>query len=280
MLFALILASSFGYSIALFLLWRYTTDTSKHTPGTRSSIIILSLIGVIFHSVELTIRIINTSKIPTDFTFTNLTLGQLISAVAVFAALLFILISMVRATLNLGLAILPATILGLLAGYWLNPGPEINAITHPSFQWHLILSMITFGLLSLAFAQSLLIIIQDNQLRHHQTAQKSVSFISLPALQSMEAMLFQLITLGFIILSLTLGFGVYINAEQHGSFFIFNHHIVLTLLTWLGYAILLSGRYFAGWRGRQASIYTVICYSLFLLGYFGARFVRELIINA
>ncbi len=264
------------YLVALVLLWQYTTASDKHTPSARSRIISLSLIGLIAHFVDLYIRVVNQAPIADQ---SSLSLGQSISSVAAFATLLFILLSMVRATLNLGLAILPATILGLLAGRWLNPINESVSIAHPSFEWHIALSIISFALLSLAFAQSILILIQDKQLRTHSKPQNKVSFISLPALQSMETMLFQFITLGFMLLSLTLAAGLTVNHAQHGSLFSFNHHIVLTLLTWLAYAILLLGRYFSGWRGRQASIYTIICYSLFLLGYFGTRAVRELIIH-
>lgn len=276
MLSALSWASFLSYSVALGLLWQYTTRPQRHTHFMRSSIVIMTLIGLIFHGIELYIRILNYHVANPDAFYA---LGHSISMVALFVTALFVLASMARAMINLGLAILPTTLLGLLAGRWLNPDNQIGINLQAGFEWHFALGIITFSVLSLTFAQSLLIIVQENQLRDHSRPASAVSLVSLPALQSMETLLFQLLWLGFIVLSLTLGSGFLANNAQYGTPLVFNHHTLLTLLTWLGYCILLGGRTFLFWRGRQAAFYTIICYSLFLLGYFGPRIVKELIIN-
>ncbi len=269
-------ASLLSYVAALAMLWQYTTHSEKHTSTLRSTVIIVTVIGIIFHAIELYIRVINSQDPSPGF---SMSLGHSISLVALVVTTIFVLISMARATVNLGLAILPTAVLALLAGRWLNPGHEAISIAHPGFEWHIVLGIITFSLLSLAFAQSLLILVQEKQLKSHKPPQSGISLISLPALQSMETLLFQILWLGFVVLSITLALGILVNRSEYGIVLLFNHHIVLTLLTWLAYAILLFGRHFFGWRGRQASIYTIICYSLFLVGYFGPRIVRELIIN-
>jgi len=269
-------ASLLSYVAAFAMLWQYTTRTEKHTATVRSTLILATVIGIIFHAIELYVRVINTQDPSPAF---SMSLGHSISLVALVVTTIFVLISMVRKTANLGLAILPTAILALLAGRWLNPAHDAISIAHPGFEWHLVLGIITFAMLSLAFAQSLLILVQEKQLRSHTPPQSGISLISLPALQSMETLLFQILWLGFVVLSITLALGILVNRSEYGIVLLFNHHIVLTLLTWLAYAILLFGRHFFGWRGRQASIYTIICYSLFLIGYFGPRIVRELIIN-
>ncbi len=269
-------ASLLSYVAALVMLWQYTTRPEKHTARVRSSLIVATVIGIIFHAIDLYIRVINTQGPDSGF---SMSLGHSISLVALVVTSIFVLISMVRATANLGLAILPTAILALLAGLWLNPAHNAISIAYPGFEWHIVLGIITFAMLSLAFAQSLLILVQEKQLKSHKQPQSGISLISLPALQSMETLLFQILWLGFVVLSITLALGVLVNRSEYGIVLLFNHHIVLTLLTWLAYAILLFGRHFFGWRGRQASIYTIICYSMFLIGYFGPRIVRELIIN-
>lgn len=276
MLTALSWAALLSYLTALTLLWQYTTNTEKHTASVRAAVIVATIVGLILHAIELYVRLIHHQ---TGVSGSAFALGHSISMVAIVATTLYVIVSMIRSTLNMGLAILPTTILGLLAGRWLNPIQESLSINQPGFEWHLALGIITFGVLSLAFAQSLLILVQDKQLKTHTKPHTRFSLVSLPALQSMETLLFQLLWLGFFILSMTLALGILVNRAQYGSALVFNHHIVLTLATWIAYAILLSGRYFAGWRGRQASIYTIICYSLFVLGYFGPRIVRELIIS-
>ncbi len=276
MLSALSWASFLSYLTALGILWQYTTHPDRHTHFLRSTIIIVTLIGVIFHAVELYIRILHNHAVNPG---TFYSLGHSISMVALVVTCVFVLASMARATLNLGLAILPTTILGLLAGRWLNPDYQSTIAQQAGFEWHFALGIIAFSLLSLAFAQSLLIIVQEKQLRSHNRPASSVSLVSLPALQSMETLLFQLLWLGFVVLSLTLALGIVANQAQYGTPFVLNHHVVMTIATWLGYCVLLGGRTFFYWRGRQAAIYTIICYSLFLMGYFGPRIVRELIIN-
>lgn len=269
-------ASLLCYIAALAMLWQYTTRADKHTATVRSTLIITTVIGIIFHAIELYARVVHSQDPNPGF---SMSLGHSISLVALVVTTIFVLISMVRATANLGLAILPTSILALLAGRWLNPTHTAISIAHPGFEWHIVLGIITFALLSLAFAQSLLILVQENQLKSHAHPQSGISLISLPALQSMETLLFQILWLGFVVLSFTLALGLLVNRSEYGIVLLFNHHIFLTLLTWIAYAILLFGRHFFGWRGRQASIYTIICYSLFLIGYFGPRIVRELIIN-
>ena len=264
------------YALALGILWQYTTRPDKHTGTIRSSVILVTVIGLLFHAVDLYLHIANAQP---DESGLSLSLGQSISLLAMAVTGLYVLLTMARKTIILGLAILPAAILAVVLGHKLNPAHQAINIEHPGFEWHIVFGIITFALLSLAFAQSLLILIQEKQLKSHHIPQANHKQINLPALQSMETLLFQLLWLGFVVLSATLVLGVLINRSEHGIVLLFNHHIVLTLATWFAYAILLFGRHFFGWRGRQASIYTIICYSLFLVGYFGPRIVRELIIN-
>lgn len=264
------------YALALGILWQYITRPDRHTGTVRSSVILSTVVGLLIHAVDLHLLATSTQSAQAGV---SLSLGQSISLLALAVTILYVLFSMARKTVNLGLAILPSAMVAVVLGHVLNPAHEAINIEHPGFEWHIVFGIITFALLSLAFAQSLLILVQEKQLKSHLVPQPGHKQINLPPLQSMETMLFQLLWLGFVVLSITLVLGVLINRSEHGIVLLFNHHIVLTLATWVAYAILLFGRHFFGWRGRQASIYTIICYSLFLIGYFGPRIVRELIIN-
>lgn len=268
------------YAIALAILWQYITQTSKHTDTRRATIIMISIVGLIFHTLSLTLDITQQSnaglKLPSPLYFN---LSDSLSIAALVISLVFIFLSMIRQTLNLGLAILPMAIFAQIASLWIGEKSSITTVAHVSFEWHLALGIIAFGLLTLAFSQSILILIQDKQLKSRAIPSASTSFIALPALQSMETLLFQLIWLGFIVLSATLFLGLILNQGIQGAALSFTHHIVLTIITWIAYAILLTGRHFSGWRGRHAARYTILCYALFLLGYFGSRVVNDLIIN-
>ena len=64
---------------------------------------------------------------------------------------------------------------------------------------------------------------------------------SLPPVETMETLLFQLITVGFVLLSITLLSGIGFSNQLFGKAFVFNHHSVLSLLAWCSFATLLGG---------------------------------------
>ena len=124
-------ASLLSYAVALTILWQYTTRLEKHTATLRSTIIISTVVGIIIHAIELYVRVVNSQNPTPGF---SMSLGHSISLIALVVTSIFVLISMVRSTVNLGLAILPTAILDLLAGRWINPAHEAISIAHPGFE--------------------------------------------------------------------------------------------------------------------------------------------------
>jgi ABC-type uncharacterized transport system permease subunit len=54
---------------------------------------------------------------------------------------------------------------------------------------------------------------------------------------------------------------------------------VFSLLSWLTFAVLLSGRVGFGWRGRRAANFLYTGSALLLLAYVGSRFVMEIVLG-
>jgi len=132
---------------------------------------------------------------------------------------------------------------------------------------HILLSTLAFVVLCVAALQATLLVIQERVLRHKQ----AIAIIqSLPALESMEKWLFQLILLGFILLTLTL----------ITSIFSFSHLLttpllqktVLSFLAWIIFLALLIRRYYFGWRGTSAIRWTFMGLFLVMVIYFAALF--------
>ena len=96
---------------------------------------------------------------------------------------------------------------------------------------------------------------------------------------SLEALLFRIITLGFVLLSLTLGSGFVFSEELFGQAARFNHKTVFGILSWIIFAALLVGRYGWGWRGRTALRWTLAGFAALLLAYVGSMFVLEVILG-
>ena len=117
-------------------------------------------------------------------------------------------------------------------------------------------------------------VVQSERQRH------ASGFIrALPPMQSMEHLMFQMIGFGFVLLTLTLVSGVFFSEALFGQPLKFTHHTVLAVLAWAVYAILLVGRWQLGWRGRIAVHWTLGGFVLLVLGYFGTKFVLEVILH-
>ncbi len=141
-------------------------------------------------------------------------------------------------------------------------------------QVHIILSMFAYSLLGLAALQAILLAAQDRRLRQRKPG-GWLHF--LPPLTAMESLLFQLLTVGFILLSLALLSGILFIRDlfaQHLA-----HKMVFACLAWGVFAILLWGRWQFGWRGNYATRWTLSGFGLLALAYFGSRFVLELILQ-
>ena len=92
----------------------------------------------------------------------------------------------------------------------------------------------------------------------------------------MESLLFQMIAIGFAILSLALLSGVLFLEDIFAQHLV--HKTVLSLAAWLVFAVLLWGRFRFGWRGRTAIRWTLGGFAVLLLAYFGSKFVLELVL--
>ena len=95
----------------------------------------------------------------------------------------------------------------------------------------------------------------------------------------MERLLFQIITLGFILLTLTLLSGIAFSEQLLNRAFVFNHKTVFTLISWLIFGALLVGHHKHGWRGKTAVRWTLAGFLVLLLAYIGSKFVLEVILG-
>jgi ABC-type uncharacterized transport system permease subunit len=187
---------------------------------------------------------------------------------------LLLVSSLTKPVENLGLVLLPAAALSLaFEAAFADVG-----FMRPSADWplkiHVLLSMLAYSLLTLAAVQAVLLAVQD----HHLRGRHPGGFVrTLPPLQTMESLLFEMITAGFVLLTLALlsGFAFLENMlAQH-----LVHKTVLSVLAWLMFGGLLIGRFRSGWRGRTAIIWTLGGFVVLILAYFGSKAVLELVLH-
>ena len=139
--------------------------------------------------------------------------------------------------------------------------------------WHILLSILAYSILSIAALQALALALQDKLLRERKF---QGLLNTLPPLQTMEALLFEMLWAGTLLLTLSLGTGFlfFDNIRaQHLS-----HKMAFSSMAWLTYVILLWGRTTQGWRGRKAIHWTLGGFVALMLAYFGSKFVLEFIL--
>jgi ABC-type uncharacterized transport system permease subunit len=154
----------------------------------------------------------------------------------------------------------------------------------PWFAWHIAVSMLAYGALTVAALHAVLMALQESRLHSlPQTAAVSgglsLALDRLPPLLTMERLLFRMIVIGFILLSLTVVSGVFFSEQVFGQPFRLEHKTVFSLFSWLLFAVLLAGRHWFGWRGRTALSLTLTGFATLLLAYVGSRFVMEVVLH-
>jgi len=189
-------------------------------------------------------------------------------------ALLLLLAAITMPVETLGIIVFPLTALALM----LNTGEATPQLldyqTATGLTSHILFSILAYSLLSIAAVQASLLYVQDMLLHNKRPG----GFIrALPALETMETLLFRIIALGFILLSAALiSGGIYLEDmfAQH-----LVHKTILSIIAWAVFAILLWGRWQFGWRGRIAIRWTISGFFLLMLAYFGSKFVIELVLH-
>lgn len=202
-----------------------------------------------------------------DFDFYN----SLFVAAFVICVMLFIA-SLFKQVEHLGLIVLPVVLITIgLNMAFLTPGNESSFSA--GIQTHIISSIIAFSLLGLAAVQAILLYFQDKALRGHA----NVTILrGIPSLHESETLLFQSITAGVAILTISLVTGFIYLDDMFAQDLA--HKTILSSLAWIVFVVLLWGRAQFGWRGTTAIRWSLSGFTFLILAYFGSKFVLELVL--
>lgn len=196
------------------------------------------------------------------------------SLVSLLVVLLLLSAAFSHPVQKLGLALYPLAAAMLALDLIIPVKPHLLQERSLPMDIHILASVIAFGLLNIAALQSILLAIQDRQIRSHHPHR---FILSLPPLQTMETLLFQMIGIGMAFLSVSLLTGFMFIEDlfaQHLA-----HKTVLSILAWLVFCGLMLGRIRYGWRGETAIRWTLTGFSVLLLAYFGSKMVLEIILQ-
>jgi ABC-type uncharacterized transport system permease subunit len=263
-----LLAMALYLSVAV-LLWRDLRQGTRAAGAVRLGLFSLTAGAIMLHAAVLYAGLLRDNAL-------NLGLTNAVSLAAWVVALIYLLSAIRRPIESLGVFILPCAALTLLVE-WLFPiGHRLILNTPPLYSAHIVISLVAYSLLCIAVVQSLMLALQEKQLRSHHPGG---ILRSLPPLETMESLMFRMLGLGFLLLTLTLVSGVFFSEAVFGKPLRLTHHILLSLIGWGVFGILLLGRWRFGWRGRTALHWTLSGFALLVLGYFGSKFVLEVILR-
>jgi ABC-type uncharacterized transport system permease subunit len=157
--------------------------------------------------------------------------------------------------------------------------PNVHLVAHASatgFKLHFLAAMLAYSLLTLSALHAIFMGFTERAL-HNRSLKRSLN--SLPPLLAMESLLFKMLLVGFILLTLTVGSGVFFSEEIFGKALTIDHKTLFAFASWGIFATLLIGRHAWGWRGKRALRWTLAGFALLILAYVGSRFVAEVVLG-
>ena len=239
----------------------------KATGSSGNISLAIGIVAVSLHAILLYQGIIETNGLNLGFFNTLSLLGWVIAVVLIIGAFF-------EPVLGLAIVMFPGAALTLIL-MMIFPAERIIIFEGGwPMKFHVLSSILAYSLFALAAVQVMVLALQDRALRKH----RNVGFIrALPPLQTMESLLFQMIALGFIILSLSLLTGAIYITDLFAQHLV--HKTVLSILSWLVFAILLWGRWKFGWRSRKAFAWTLGGFVVLGLAYPVTKFILEVILN-
>jgi ABC-type uncharacterized transport system permease subunit len=235
--------------------------------GGKHILLLLAGLAVSLHALLLYQNLVTSSGL-------NLGFFNAASLMTWMIAVLLLLSLLRQPVENLAVVLFPIAALAIgLESYFhteriLSPEQELGVTLHILF------SIVAYSLLSISALQALFLALQDYQLHHKRPGWVMQK---LPPLQAMETLLFQMIAMGFILLSLSLISGIIFLEDIFAQHLV--HKTVLSLVAWCVFAILLWGHWRYGWRGKTAIRWSISGFLVLMLAYFGSKLVLELILH-
>jgi ABC-type uncharacterized transport system permease subunit len=136
----------------------------------------------------------------------------------------------------------------------------------PWFLFHTTVSTLGMATLCVAFAMSLIYLIQHRALKLGKTLQVMER---LPALGEADQVGFQALTTGFVLLTLGIGAGVIVNSSVHHRLWTAEPKQVFSLLAWVVFGGILVARSALGFRGTKSAYLTIAGFVLGVLTVLG-----------
>lgn len=207
---------------------------------------------------------------------TNLHVGVAVSLIAWLVTLIYWFESLWYPLGVLQAMVLPVAAVAVPLP-WFLPAQHLLAYAGmPLFTIHLVISMLAYGLISIAALHAVLAWVMESRLH---SGRMPAFLRGLPPLIGLERLAFRILAIGFALLTLTVVSGVFFSEALFGKPFRLTHKVVFGIVAWVVFGLLLAGRHWRGWRGRTAVRWTLAGFAFLFLAYVGSKFVLEVVLQ-
>lgn len=265
-LFALSLAAILFYIVATFSRLYQTQSNTVSSP--KPTLLLLGSLAVSLHALVLYQNLVTPVGV-------NLGFFNAASLITWVIALLLLFTLLRDPVENLVIVLFPIAALTIGLESYFHTEHILPTDEPIGVKIHIFFSVLAYSLLTISALQAILLAIQDYQLHHRHPGW--VFQMLFPPLQIMEKLLFQMIAVGFGLLSLSLISGLFFLEDIFAQHLV--HKTVLSIIAWCVFAILLWGHWQFGWRGKTAIRWSLSGFFVLMLAYFGSKLVLELILH-
>jgi len=224
---------------------------------------LLGLLGLCSHTLALYIVLHQPNGINLSFFSISSLISWLVTSI--------VLLSSLRQNIdNLFIGVFPMAAIAALAT--LVTGVGEGKVYTGGVIAHILLSILAYSIFTVATLQAILLSRQIVALKQHHT-RGLVS--SLPPLQTMECLLFEMVWTGLVLLTASMVTGFIFFDDLFAQHLV--HKTAFSICAWCLYATLLFGRISFGWRSNTAVRWTIASFITLALGFFGSKLVIELL---
>lgn len=128
------------------------------------------------------------------------------------------------------------------------------------------------AIFALAFCAGIMYLLQERQIK---TKSFGLLYRRLPSLEVLDSLNYFCLTIGFPLITIGLISGFIYAGAVWRSFWRWDPKAILSVVTWLIYAVLLHERLAVGWRGRRAAILAIVGFSVILVTLVGASIILK-----
>jgi len=237
---------------------------------------VVTLAGLVAQSFAMVLRWIESY----DLGIGHAPLSNLYESLIFFAwAIVFFYLLIERRTRNRSLGVF-STPIAFLAMAYASYSPTISSGIQPlvpalKSNWliaHVLTCFFGYAAFGLAFALSVM-----HLLKKREKPEGSNVFIRIiPESSILDDMNYQMVVIGFLMLTLGIITGSVWAHSAWGSYWSWDPKETWSLVTWLVYAALLHSRMVRGWRGNKLALFSIIGFSCVLFTYFGVNYLAGL----